>query len=72
MTGRKTQSIIPIPKYHYRPISLLPVIAKILEKTLHCRSHYYLDSNDFFTECQGGFRPNMGVNQTIDNMLDYI
>lgn len=60
----KSATVVPIFKggdksciSNYRPISLLPVIVKILEKTLHYRLYTYLNANNFFTESQGGFRP---------------
>ncbi|CAH2087428.1 unnamed protein product [Euphydryas editha] len=42
---------------NYRPISVLPVISKILEKILHNRLEKYLKSINFITERQYGFRP---------------
>ncbi|XP_045449098.1 uncharacterized protein LOC123657621 [Melitaea cinxia] len=41
---------------NYRPISVLPVLSKILEKLIHNRLVTYLDSFDFISERQYGFR----------------
>lgn len=41
---------------NYRPISVLPVISKILEKILYCRLVKYLDSFNFLSERQYGFK----------------
>lgn len=57
---------------NYRPISLLSAIGKLMEKLIHKRVLRYLDDNKFFTDCQGGFRPNLGTTETIDKFLDYI
>lgn len=75
----KIACVVPIHKKgckktvsNYRPISLLPLIAKLFEKLIHTRLYYFLNDNDFFTDSQGGFRPNRGTHTTIDSMLDYI
>lgn len=56
---------------NYRPISLLPLLSKIMEKLLHKRLLCFLNVSNFFTECQSGFRPTLGVNDSIDSLLDY-
>lgn len=56
---------------NYRPISLLPVIAKLLEKLLHKRLYSFLADSNFFSNCQCGFRPLLGVENSIDKLLQY-
>lgn len=52
---------------NYRPISVLPIISKILEKIIHSRLVNYLDSFSFLSERQYGFRPqNNTTAATID------
>lgn len=75
----KVACVVPIHKggckktvSNYRPISLLPIIAKLFEKLLHTRIYHFLNDNNFFTNSQGGFRPNQGTQDTIDTMLKYI
>lgn len=75
----KLGSVVPIFKSgcesevgNYRPVSLLPVIGKLLEKLLHRRLLIFLDSNDYFTESQGGFRPSLSTTDTISKLLSFV
>ena len=59
----KIATIIPIHKggakneaTNYRPISLLPLFAKMLEKVIKHRLVDFLDKNDLITDNQFGFR----------------
>ena len=42
---------------NYRPISLLPICGKILEKLIFNSLYFYLNSNNLITVNQSGFRP---------------
>ena len=42
---------------NYRPISLLPICGKILEKILFNSIYKFLEENDLLCEHQSGFRP---------------
>ena len=42
----------------YRPISILPVVAKVFESLIHMQVSRYLDKHDILHEAQSGFRPN--------------
>ena len=44
-------------KSNYRPISLLPLCGKILEKIIFDQVHTFLDSNRLISTKQSGFRP---------------
>ena len=63
-TEWKKAIIIPIPKpdkpkdsvKSFRPISLLPCFAKLIEKLVKERLVYYLEKNDIFSPSQAGFR----------------
>lgn len=68
----KTASVVPLFKSgnkssvsNFRPISLLPCIAKLLEKIIHSRLYLFKNDTKFFTDAQCGFRPNMG---TVDRL----
>ena len=50
MRGLKTD-----PK-NYRPISLLPLISKIIEKIIHDPTQIFLDKNNVIYRYQPGFR----------------
>ena len=52
---------------NYRPISLLPVVSKILEKIVHSRLCKFLTKNGVLFEGQYGFRKNRS---TTDAILD--
>ena len=59
----KKAKIIPIPKVRspkalnqYRPISLLPIFSKILEKIVHKRFYSFLTLNSLLSPTQFGFR----------------
>ena len=61
----KYAKVVPIHKAksklemgNYRPISLLPVVSKILEKIVHRRLYSFLSDNNFFNDQQFGFRSN--------------
>lgn len=47
---------------NYRPISLLPVVGKLLEKLIHNRIYEFLHETEFFCDNQCGFRPGRGTN----------
>lgn len=52
---------------NYRPISVLPILSKILEKILHKRLENYLNSINFLSERQYGFRSKSNtLTATID------
>ena len=42
---------------NYRPISLLPICGKILEKIVFAQVHVFLNANNLLTKNQSGFRP---------------
>ena len=42
---------------HYRPISLLPIVAKVLERIIFKHLYKHLISNNLITKNQSGFRP---------------
>ena len=61
----KLAKIIPIYKAkdkknisNYRPLSLLPVISKILEKVVHKNVYTFLEKNKVMYASQYGFRKN--------------
>ena len=79
----KTAKVIPIHKKdektimpNYRPISILPVLSKIIESVMHSQLMHYFIENKLFSNQQYGFRPNMStvlaalelMDRNIDNM----
>ena len=41
---------------NYRPISVIPAVAKIFEKIIYDQLYYYLNENSLLNNCQSGFR----------------
>ena len=82
-TAFKSSKIIPIPKTgdtsdpnNYRPISLLPILSKPLEKHIHKHLLNYIEKNSLFSESQSGFRPkhscHTALSQTVNSWLTHI
>lgn len=57
---------------NYRPISLLPVVSKILERCIAERISEYLESNKLLTDRQFGFRSGLGTASGIANLVSFI
>ncbi len=75
----KIANIIPVYKNgsrniksNYRPISLLSVFNKLLEKLMSKRLISYIDSNNIFSETQFGFRSNHSTDHAILSIVDKI
>lgn len=50
---------------NYRPISLLPILSKILEKIVATQLMTFLESNRLLTDNQHGFRPNLSTETAL-------
>ena len=57
---------------NYRPISLLPLISKILEKVIHDETQTYLSENDILYNFQSGFRKSYSTNHCLAYLADLI
>ena len=75
----KTAKITPIFKSknpllssNYRPISLLPVLAKIFEKHIYSELTTYIENANILCPQQSGFRKNFSVHITITKLLENI
>ena len=78
-SGWKEATVIPIPKggdpsqvTNLRPISLLPLPGKILEKLIHGKISEYLEGNGLLTSYQHGFRKNHSTIGSIHQVVDKI
>ena len=67
----------PVPKSgdrhsvnNYRPISIIPILAKVLESIVHDQVYEYLESNNILKEEQAGFRPNRSTQDILLRTID--
>ena len=72
----KISEIIPLYKAkdkhllnNYRPISLLPVMSKVLEKIVHKRLYSFLSSNNLIYESQYGFRSEHNTINAVSELI---
>ena len=75
----KIAKVTPIPKTgnkkdvsNLRPVSLLPLPSKLIEKIVHKRIYTYCNNNKLLEERQGGFRPNHSTTSTTAYFLNYL
>ena len=81
-TGRtpsewKSADVTPVPKVgntehveNFRPVSVLPVVAKIFEKLVHQQLSAHLRENDILHPAQSGFRPQHTTQDVLVGMVD--
>ena len=75
----KIAKVIPIFKKddsslfkNYKPISLLPTISKLLEKTIYSQLYAYFNGNKLYFENQYGFRQTTRLNMQHLELADRI
>ena len=57
---------------NFRPISIVPVIAKIVEKAVQQQLYAYLSENHLLTPNQHGFRPRHSTETALTSISDHI
>ena len=57
---------------NYRPISLLPLLSKLIEKAIHIQTQEYLDKHDLLDKFQSGFRKNFYTDSCLVQLSDFI
>ncbi len=61
---------------NYRPVSILPIVSKILEKIVAKQLSYYLENNKLLSNCLHGFRSKLSTETALttitDKLYDYI
>ena len=57
---------------NYRPISVIPVLAKIVEKFVTKQTQKYLNDNGIYYDNQSGFRPLFSTNTALLNLSEDI
>ena len=75
----KIAKVVPIFKKgdsaltnNYRPISLLHVISKVIDKIIYNQLSLYFESNTLFSDSQYGLRPNHSTEQSTLGLTDRI
>ncbi len=57
-------------KNNYRPISILPVLSKVLERCVHMHFSTFLEGNNLITLVQSGFRHMHSTLTSLINITD--
>ena len=57
---------------NYRPISILPVINKVLEQVVHNQVYKYLSHNKMLSDAQFGFRQGYSMSTCVLNLINTI
>ena len=57
---------------NYRPISLHPLVSKIIEKVIHDQTLNYLDENNIIYKYQSGFRSNHSTNSCLSYLCNKV
>jgi hypothetical protein len=57
---------------NYRPISLLPVFSKIIERVINVRLTNFITNNDILVEARNGFRKGKSMETAIQAFLENI
>ena len=66
----KSKNKIYVTNYH--PLSLLPVISKVLEKVVYCRTYNFLDANDQIFISQYGFHSGHSCENAVSELASEI
>ena len=62
----------PCDPSNFRPISIVPVIAKIVERAVHQQLYSYLSENHLLSPNQHGFRPRHSTETALTSISDHI
>ena len=75
----KTSKVVPIYKSkskelftNYRPVSLLPILSKIIEKIMHKRLYHFLTTKNILYNSQYGFRHNHSTTMAVMELVNKI
>ena len=58
--------------HNYRPISILPIMSKIIEKVVHHQLYGFLQRNRIISPSQFGFRKKLSTTDAITDMLQFV
>ena len=57
---------------NYRPISVLPVVSKIIEKIVHSQMYQYLAEKNLLCNSQSGFRKKFSTQTSLHRLTEFI
>ena len=57
---------------NYRPISLLPLLSKIIERIIHSQTQEFLDKNNILYKYQSGFRKHHSTDTCLSYLTDKV
>ena len=57
---------------NFRPISILPILSKILEKAVHIQLYDYLNNHNLLSQQQSGFRPLHSTATSVTHIVDFL
>ena len=57
---------------NYRPVSVLSVVSKVVERVVYNQVESYLNDNKLLYELQSGFRPGYSTDTALIHLTDYI
>ena len=57
---------------NYRPISVLPILGKLLERVVHDQLYKYFTDNNLIHSSQSGFRSGHSTNTCVSTVLNSI
>ena len=57
---------------NYRPVSLLPLVSKVIEKVIHNHTEIFLNKYNILYKCQSGFRKSFSTNSCLTLLTDKI
>jgi len=76
MEDSKTETSIQKGRYYdmknYRPISIIPVFAKLLERLMYNRIIPFLYENKILSEAQNGFRKGKSIDTAVQSFIGRI
>ena len=62
----------PLDVGNYRPVSILSIVSKILERSVHTQLSEFLCENNILFELQSGFRDKYSTDTCLIHLLDYM